>query len=234
MNNIRTIKTAAFLTVFFLLHPGTGHSAEKKETVIADFEKGLIEQGLVDVQTLNPDIRVDLKYSTTDNFLGVDMYGSLTKCYLVKEAARKLARAQTCLTKIKPGYRLLVFDGLRPRRYQYKMWDVVKGTARQRYVANPRYGSIHNYGAAVDLSIADAAGKELDMGTPFDSFSKRAQPRYEQVYLKKGKLTKKQIENRELLRAVMKQAGFHGLRIEWWHFNAFPKSVIKKKYKIIE
>ncbi|MBN1499105.1 MAG: M15 family metallopeptidase [Spirochaetes bacterium] len=201
---------------------------------ISDIEKDLIRNGLVNIQSIDPTIKVELKYSTEDNFLGEDVYGDLTNCYLQKEAAVKLAKAQKFLKEKFPEYSLIVYDGVRPRRIQYKMWDIVKGTAQQGYVANPAYGSIHNYGSAVDLSIVDGEGKELDMGTPFDYFGDLAQPRYEKKFLKEGKLNALQIKNRELLRDVMTKAGFIYISNEWWHFNAFEKDAVKKKYKIIE
>ncbi|MFP4013886.1 MAG: M15 family metallopeptidase [Chitinispirillaceae bacterium] len=190
--------------------------------------------GMVDIQTINPSIKVKLMYSTEDNFLGEDVYGDLEKCYLRKEAAIKLSKAQEILQEKKKGYSLLVYDGLRPRDVQAKMWETVKGTDKQKYVANPRTGSIHNYGAAVDLTILDSLGKPLDMGTHFDYFGELAQPRYEEKFLAEGKLTEEQVENRKLLREVMTSAGFQGISVEWWHFDAFPKNEVRERYSIVE
>ncbi len=189
---------------------------------------------LVDVQSLNKDIHVKLMYSTEDNFLNKDVYGDLEISYLQKVAAVKLARAQEILTSLNPGYHLLVYDGLRPRDVQYKMWEIVKGTDKQQYVANPKRGSIHNYGCAVDLTITDDKGIVLDMGTSFDYFGLLAQPRYEEKFLKMGKLTAQHIKNRKLLRKVMTEAGFRGISIEWWHFNALHKAEVKSRYKIVD
>ncbi|MBN2401751.1 MAG: M15 family metallopeptidase [Spirochaetes bacterium] len=197
-------------------------------------EQKLLEQGLVDIQSIDPSIQVDLKYSSKDNFLGEDVYGDLNNCYLQKEVAVKLMNAQKYLRQIRPGYSLLIYDGVRPRRIQYRMWDIVKDTDKQKYVANPKTGSIHNYGCAVDLTIVDENGRVLDMGTPFDYFDDLAQPRYEKKFLKEGKLTEAQIKNRELLREVMQKAGFEGILSEWWHFNGYAKEYVKKHYKIIE
>ena len=197
-------------------------------------EKRIQQQGLINIQTAIPDIKVDLKYASRHNFLNKVLYTDLKNCYLQKEATAMLKKAQKYLKNIQPEYSLLVYDGARPRSIQVEMWNNVKGTPEQRYVASPRSGSIHNFGAAVDLSIADEYGMELDMGTPYDFFGELAQPRYEQRFFDSGALTKEQIDNRALLRKVMKKAGFRGILSEWWHFNAFSKEVTRKKYKIIE
>jgi D-alanyl-D-alanine dipeptidase len=189
---------------------------------------------LVDIRTLDKDVLVQLKYSTTDNFMKADAYGDLEKCYLRPEVAKMLAKAQRILKKEHPGLSLLVFDCVRPRNIQRKMWALVKGTDLQQYVADPDKGSIHNYGAAVDLTVCDESGKEIDIGTPFDFFGDLAQPRLEEKFLNEKKLTEEQIRNRMILRKAMEDAGFIPLEIEWWHFNAFPSSVIKEKYSIIE
>ena len=217
----------------------------------------LKKHNIVDVQSLDPTIGVNLVYATEDNFLGRNVYGELKRCYLRREAADMLVRAQLLLKKKRPGYSLLVFDGLRPRRIQQLMWDIVRGTDQQQYVTNPKFGSMHNYGAAVDLTIADETGKPLDMGTPYDHFGPKAQPRYENIFLhpgllkksglgrairkqiedeikKYGPLTPSEVENRLLLRNVMEQAGFQSLMNEWWHFNAFPNHEARKKFAIVE
>ena len=191
-------------------------------------------EDIVDIAQLNNRILVHLTYSTTDNFLHEDVYGDLQACYLRKEAAEKLDKAQSILEKKKKGFRFIVYDGLRPRNIQYKMWHVVKGTTQQTYVADPEKGSIHNYGAAVDVSIVDDQGNLLDMGTPFDYFGDLAQPRYEKRFLKENKLTNTHIRNRTLLREVMQEAGFEGIEDEWWHFNAFSPAEVKRRYKIVE
>lgn len=212
---------------------------------------------LVDVQKLDSTIQVKLVYATTDNFLHANVYGTLTTCYMRKESAEKLAKAQELLHKKFPHYNLLVYDGLRPRRVQRQMWAIVKGTPQQGYVADPDKGSIHNYGAAVDLTIADNKGIPLDMGTPYDYFGIKAQPRYESFFLHPESidsakietvlkkvlhaaidsakaLTDAQINNRLLLREVMQQTGFIPFRNEWWHFDSFPKDEVRKKFSIVE
>lgn len=107
-----------------------------------------------------------------------------------------------------------VFDGLRPREVQQRLWDRVKGTEKQSYVADPQKGSVHNYGFAVDLSLQDEQGKEVDMGTPFDSFEPLAQPKLEERFLREGKLSPTHVDHRRLLRDVMESAGFKQFRAQ--------------------
>ena len=197
--------------------------------VAADLQSG----DYVDISRIEH-VRIDLRYASSNNFTGQDLYGNFRTPYLHKVAADKLAKAATILLKKRPDWQLLVFDALRPRSVQKVLWQKVKGTAQESYVANPRYGSIHNYGFAIDLSLVDGEGKEVDMGTPFDDFSRLAQPRLENQFLAEGKLTTTQVANRKLLREIMESAGFIQLPVEWWHYDALPKTEIKARYKIIE
>jgi len=198
-----------------------------------ELEKSLIAQGLVNIQNLAPDVSISLKYASTDNFLNEDVYQGLSRCYLQPEAALMLAKAQTVLTTKHPGLTLLIYDGARPQSVQYKMWEIVKNTPMEDYVAEPDRGSMHNYGTAVDLSLYHLDTGEVDMGTPYDHFGPLAQPRYETKYLESGELTQTQVNNRRILRAAMLEAGFSGILSEWWHFNAFPKDTVRKKYQLI-
>ncbi|MEM6800590.1 MAG: M15 family metallopeptidase [Bacteroidota bacterium] len=198
-------------------------------------ERTLIEQGLVNVLSIVDDIKVDMKYSSLDNFLNEDVYEDYDHCYLQKAVAEKLAKVQELIKKKDKRLSLIVFDCVRPRSVQYKMWEIVKGTDQQKYVAAPGgSGSMHNYGAAVDLSLFHLDTGLVDMGTPFDFFGDKAQPRYEEKYLKQGIISQDQFNNRRLMRAAMLQAGFHGILSEWWHFNAFPRAEVKKRYQIVE
>ena len=200
-------------------------------------EQAMIRQGLVDIQKIDQTILVDLKYSTIDNFVEKDVYGDLTRAYLQPMAAKKLAKASSDLQRRQPDLRLLVYDATRPRSVQWDLWNTLKHlpvNERVKYVSNPRNGSVHNYGCAVDLTLATKTGKPLDMGTKFDYFGELAYPEKEDQLLKQGKLTKKQVENRRLLRSVMRTAGFSSLKTEWWHFNALSRVEAKKVYKIVE
>lgn len=199
-------------------------------------EKSVIECGLVDIKSIDSTIIVDMKYSTTDNFIGVDVYGDFNKCYLQPDVAQKLKLAQQYLKEKYPYYSLIVYDAARPRSVQRIMWDTVKipVVERTKYLSNPNGGSLHNFGAAVDISIVDENGHTLNMGTPYDYFGELAYPKEEQRLLAEGKLTNKQILNRDILRTVMYKAGFWGIATEWWHFNSCTRDVAYQKYKIIE
>jgi zinc D-Ala-D-Ala dipeptidase len=208
---------------------------EKTFGEISILEGRLIEEGLVDIQKLDPSIRVDLKYAKSHNFMGRNVYGKLTRAYLRPTAASKLVKASIILQERHPQLRLLVVDAVRPRSVQHKMWEIVVDTPMQRYVANPDRGSMHNYGVAVDVTLYDVeTGHPLDMGTPIDYFGPLAHPNLEHEFFKEGKLTAQQIENRLILRKAMVDAGWLILPIEWWHFNAFSIEYIRDNYSIIE
>lgn len=199
-------------------------------------EKQLIEMGLVNIHDLDSEIVVDLHYSTADNFIGLDMYGDFNECYLQKDVAEKLAEAQKFLRKRYPYYSLVVYDAVRPLHIQQQMWDtlVLPPGQKIKYLSNPENGSLHNYGAAVDLSIIDENGIPLDMGTPFDFFGEKAHPVKEKELLESGELSQRQVFNRELLRSVMRQAGFFGIQTEWWHFNSCTRTVAAEKYEMVQ
>ncbi len=187
---------------------------------------------LVDLRTL-PHVVLDLRYATTNNFTGTNLYGPRDLGYLHELAASRLAQAARNLSLERPGFKLLIFDALRPRTMQRKLFAFVKGTPQQDYVADPELGSIHSYGMAVDLGIQDAAGREIDMGTEFDAFHELAHPK-EDEWLAQGRLTRLQYENRKLIQRLMTNAGFLQSPIEWWHFNALPAAEVRSGYPIIE
>tara|TARA_B100001769_G_scaffold271536_1_gene264472 strand:+ start:1026 stop:2189 length:1164 start_codon:yes stop_codon:yes gene_type:complete len=192
---------------------------------------------VVNIQELDPTIMVDLRYSSKNNFLKKDIYGDLEDCFLRKEPAEMLCLANKHLKESYPELRLLVFDGLRTRSVQKKLWDAldtISLSERTQFVADPEKGSIHNYGAAVDLTLSLENGLELDMGTNYDHFGELAFPALEDSLLALGKLTDKQIGNRRILREVMTKAGFSTIDSEWWHFDAFSYNETKNKYKIVE
>ncbi|GAB3960763.1 hypothetical protein GCM10028805_58720 [Spirosoma harenae] len=200
-------------------------------------ESAMIKQGLVDIQEIDPTILVELKYSTTDNFVGKDVYGELTKAYMQPMAAHKLADASNYLQQHHSNLRLLVYDAARPRSAQWNLWNALPKLSereRRKYVADPREGSIHNYGCAVDLTVATKDGKPLDMGTKYDFFGELAYPSREDDLLKAGKLTQQQIDNRKILRTAMRAGGFSSIEYEWWHFNAISRAKAKMVFRIVE
>ena len=210
--------------------------SSEEDLTDTDLEKSLQEQGLVNIQKEISGIQVELKYSTVDNFFQQDVYGDLTQCYLQPVAAAMLGKAQASLQKEYPNLSLLVYDGVRPLRVQQILWDSLDkpDSIKPLYVSDPKIGGLHNYGLAVDLTIFDLkSGKPLDMGTPFDYFGFPAYPDRELQMLAEEKITKAQVANREILRKVMKGAGFTGIGSEWWHFNAFSRKEAEEKFSII-
>lgn len=199
-------------------------------------EQSIIDAGLVDIKTVDSTIAVDLRYSTCDNFLCMDVYGDFNTCYMQPDVAEKLKQAQQHLKLKFPYYSLVVYDAVRPRSVQRIMWDTVDIplSERGKFLSSPVGGSLHNFGAAIDISIIDENGYTLDMGTPYDYFGELAYPREEERLLLEGKLTHRQVLNREVLRTVMQQAGFWGISTEWWHFNSCSRGRAYEKYAIIE
>ena len=126
---------------------------EKKHT-----DSILFQRNLVDVQSIDPTIQVELKYTTTDNFIGEILYTRIKNAYLQKDVAERLSKCQSLLKSIHPSYSLLIYDAVRPVSVQQKMWDALDTIPRYergKFVSNPAHRSLHNYGAAVDVTIVD-------------------------------------------------------------------------------
>lgn len=192
--------------------------------------------GMVDIESINKNILVDLRYASENNFMNTVLYDTLQKCYLQKEVAERLSDCQKYLDSIRPGYKLKVFDGVRPQNVQWEMWralDSIPVFRRGKFVSNPAKGSVHNYGAAVDLTIVNDTGEELDMGAGYDDFRKIASPKLEQHFFDLGELSRKQIENRKLLRKVMAYKDFRNIPSEWWHFNAYSRFVTSNRFQML-
>jgi zinc D-Ala-D-Ala dipeptidase len=240
-----------FLIIFLLLFASCNRNETVNSTELAVFpaempqnmrkaltelERQLLNSGLVNVNDYCADILVDLKYSSEDNFLGINLYGDLKNAYLQEEACIKLCDAQQNLKQYNKNLSLIVFDAARPLSVQQKMWDLVDVPLQIRhwYVANPVNGSIHNYGMAVDVSIINIEDGLLDMGTDFDYFGELAYPNKESFFLKLGQLDSVQVQNRKLLYRIMSEAGFYVSKTEWWHYNASSLNYAKSKYNIIK
>ena len=159
-----------------------------------------------ELDRLLPDIIIDLKYASDSNFVGEQMY-ACARAFLRPKAALALGKVQTELKQA--GLNLKILDAYRPRPVQQRLWDKVPD---RRYVTPPAKGSMHNRGAAVDLTLTDATGNELDMGTPYDFFGKEAWYTYRNH-------PQNVLDNRKLLRETMERHGFRGIRTEWWHFS---------------
>ena len=198
-------------------------------------ERRMRQLGLVDIGEVDPTIAVHLVYATSDNFAGKVLYRDIRKAFLLPEAAGRLAEAQRKLKLLRPELSLLVYDAARPMKVQQEMWDLVKGTENRVYVSNPRNGGgLHNYGAAVDLTLVDSLGHVLPMGSEFDYFGEEARPDREEAMVKQGRIILPHLHNRRLLRKVMTDAGFRVLPSEWWHFNLMSRAEARVRLKVIE
>lgn len=189
--------------------------------------------GLVDIKKLDERFIIDLRYASDNNFIRKVLYDSIHSAYLQRDVAERLVLCQNYLDSLHPGYRLKIFDAVRPLQVQRYMWDALDTIPlyrRGHYVSNPIIGSVHNFGAAVDLTICDAKGKELDMGAGYDDFREIAYPSREYYFLKTGELTDQQLENRKLLRKVMVYQQFRNIPTEWWHFNACSRVSAEYNY----
>ena len=176
-------------------------------------------------------IAIDLRYATADNFVGRDLYSPHDCAWLHRDAAAGLEQVVAWLAVARPGYTALVLDALRPQRVQQQLWDALAGTGLQSYLADPARGSIHSFGMALDITLLDDTGREVDMGTGFDDLTERSQPGLEAVMLARGELSQAHVDNRQLLRDAMAHAGFAGIRSEWWHYDFGDRDVVRTTYK---
>ncbi|MFY7856768.1 MAG: M15 family metallopeptidase [Rubrivivax sp.] len=164
-------------------------------------------------------IVVDLRYATVHNFAQRVLYRDIDGAWLRREAAEGLQLSAAWLAAHRPGWRLVVLDALRPQRVQERIWADVVDTPMAMYFADPRIGSIHSYGMAVDVTLVDGDGVELDMGSGFDEMSTRSHPALHAEHLALGVLTATQIVHRGWLAAALARGGFKGISTEWWHFD---------------
>ncbi|KAA3610417.1 MAG: peptidase M15 [Calditrichaeota bacterium] len=165
-----------------------------------------VDKSIVEVTKINPNIILDIRYATENNFLKEIVYPE-ARCFMRYKAAVKLDSIQKELETI--GLGLKIFDGYRPLSVQKKMWEVYPD---DRYVANPKNGSRHNRGAAVDLTLVDSLGNDLKMPTDYDSFSEKAHHSFISP-------DKEIMRNRWILKTIMQKYGFKTLKTEWWHYD---------------
>jgi D-alanyl-D-alanine dipeptidase len=173
-------------------------------------------------------VSVDLRYATPDNFVQRAIYGGLDCAWLRREAAAALLQAADWLQTQRPGYRLLVLDALRPQRVQEVLWAELQGTPLLQYLADPERGSIHSFGMALDLTLLDPQGREVDMGSGFDEMSLLSHPDHEAEHLALGLLNTQQLTERGWLRSAMRQAGFQTINTEWWHFDFGDRVAVRR------
>jgi zinc D-Ala-D-Ala dipeptidase len=171
----------------------------------------------------------ELRYAGTDNFAGINLYGTLDCAWLRTEAAAGLEAAADWLATQRPGWRILVLDALRPQRVQEAIWRDVAGTEMEHYFAHPQRGSIHSFGMAVDVTLLDPAGREADMGSGFDEMTPRSHPALHAEHLASGVLTATQVATRDCLRQAMQHGGFNGIATEWWHFDHGDRERVRRE-----
>ncbi len=175
-------------------------------TVVLDINKESDDNAFVSLKNYSQDFVYDMKYATSDNFLKEKVY-PCAECFLrVKTVKALLAANKAFLEK---GYRIKLYDCYRPLSIQKQMWKIVPDA---NYVADPKKGSIHNKGGAVDITLLNANGVELDMGTKFDFFGEEASHNYQN-------LSAEIVANRKLLKEIMLQHNFKSFDSEWWHYN---------------
>ena len=201
------------------------------QTSAPDYEERMRKAGLVDIQSLDDEIEVLLKYATEDNFVGQNMYGTLRKAFFRPHFAKKIVEAQRLLRERHPNYSLLIYDAARPLSVQKRKRKAVEGTPLTAYVADGARGGRHNYGVAVDLTIIDSNGQILDMGAPFDHFGREAwigtdknttlasYKAYIEWQRKEGIISDEAARNRTLLLEIMDAVGLRPYAKEWWHYQ---------------
>ena len=178
-----------------------------------------------------PGIAVDLRYASVRNFVGRDLYGALDCAWLHRQAAAGIEQAVARLAEVAPGHRLLVLDALRPHRVQVELWDFLDGTGLRQYVADPARGSIHSFGMALDATLTDAEGREVDMGSGFDEMTERSHPVLEESLVARGALRPEHVAHRRLLRDAMAAGGWRGINSEWWHFDCGDRNRVRADYR---
>ncbi|MEN1784163.1 MAG: M15 family metallopeptidase [Bacteroidota bacterium] len=176
-----------------------------KRPALKSFE-GLADTTFVRLADFSHDFVYDMRYATTNNFLKAKVY-DCAECYTRVKTAKALIAANA--TFMEKGYRIKFFDCYRPNAVQHKMWALFPNP---QYVANPHKGSIHNKGGAVDITLVDEEGRQLNMGTIFDFFGRRAHHDFVD-------LPQEVLDNRAYLKETMEKYGFWGIRTEWWHYN---------------
>ena len=190
----------ALLTALFsTLHAESGRLESSSNVPESEF---------IEVIQLIPNVLIELPYATENNYFKRRFYES-NRCFLRRGVVEKLALVQSELNA--QGLGLKIWDGYRPRSVQWEFWKVLPDP---NYVADPRKGSRHNRGAAVDLTLIDLkSGKELAMPTGFDDFTPKAAADFKLV-------APDVLKNRQTLQNVMTKHGFLIFPSEWWHFDA--------------
>ncbi len=178
----------------------------KKAPNLLDISKETDENAFVNLKNYSNDFVLDMKYATADNFLKEKVY-PCAECFLRVKTIKSLLEANKLF--MEKGYKIKLYDCYRPKAIQQKMWKIVPDA---NYVANPKTGSIHNRGGAVDISLVDSLGVELNMGTKFDFFGPEAGHNC-------TNFPEEILNNRKFIKEIMLQSNFQSFDSEWWHYN---------------
>jgi zinc D-Ala-D-Ala dipeptidase len=206
---MRTLLKLIFIVVVFM------QKAFAQPAIIINTKKAYqlsidsnVQKGMINVKQLIPSIVLDLRYNSINNFTKIKLYISANTTYMRKPAANALLQVQKILKQ--RGLGIKIFDAYRPYTATKLMWELIKD---ERYVANPKNGSNHNRGLAVDLTLINLTTKqEINMGTGFDNFTDTAHHTF-------NELPEVVLENRKLLKTIMEQFGFKAFDTEWWHYS---------------
>ena len=191
--------------------------------------------GLVDVLSLDHSIKCDIRYATTNNFTGSVLYGEDMGVYCVPRLAEAVVATNRLLKDIDKNLSIIIFDAARPLSVQKVMFEIVKGTSQEPYIANPykNGGGFHNYALAVDLSICDSNMNLLNMGTEYDSFQEIAHTGNEDELLSLGKISLEAYNNRRLLYDITSRSGLTPHPNEWWHYQLSYDDADKQRYNLL-
>jgi len=169
--------------------------------------KSDIDNELIDLENFIPNIKLDIRYATTNNFTKKQVYLS-AKAFIRKPVAESLLLVQKQLEK--QGLGLMIYDAYRPYTATLKFWEILPDS---NFCANPKKGSRHNRGAAIDVTLYNLqTNQPLIMPSDYDDFSKKAHPQY-------SNCSNEEKYNRDLLISIMQSNGFTVYQTEWWHFD---------------
>ncbi|MDQ7960933.1 MULTISPECIES: D-alanyl-D-alanine dipeptidase [Flavobacterium] len=186
---------------------------DENAAILEAAKANISDTAFVNLRDYGKDFFYDMKYATEDNFLKTKVY-DCAECYLRFKTVKALIKANQAFLKL--GYKIKVYDCYRPLDVQKKMWAI---TPNPTYVADPAKGSIHNRGGAVDITLTDYSGNELDMGTGFDHFGPEAAHDYKNISAEAA-------TNRKILKEIMLKNGFRSFASEWWHYNLMSASTL--------
>jgi len=201
-----TIILICFASSLTLVSCKSAQLDSKKSPVLLDISKEVDDNAFVNLKNYSNDFMYDMKYATDDNFLKEKVY-PCAECFLRVKTVKSLLEANK--TFLQKGFRIKLYDCYRPKAIQKKMWKIIPNA---NFVANPKKGSIHNRGGAVDISLVDSLGVEVNMGTKFDFFGEEASHNYQN-------LSDEILANRKFLKEIMLQNNFKSFDSEWWHYN---------------